>query len=53
MEVLGSSPGLVVRGAVRVVAAVVTRDQPFDEGALRPTDLGAWRALRRQLTRRQ
>ena len=49
----GASPGLVVRGAVRVVAAVATRDQPFDEVALRPTDLAAWRALRRQLTTRQ
>jgi len=48
-----ASPGLVVRGAVRVVAAVVTRHQPFDEVALRPTDLTAWRALRRQLAARQ
>jgi len=49
----GASPGLVVRGAVRVVAAVVTREQPFDEVALRPADLAAWRALRRQLATRQ
>jgi len=49
----GASPGLVVRGAVRVVAALATRDQRFDEVALRPSDLAAWRALRRQLAARQ
>ena len=49
----GASPGLVVRGAVRVVAAVATRDHPFDEVALRPADLAAWRALRRRLATRQ
>ena len=49
----GASPGVVVRGAVRVVAAVATRDRRFDEVALRPVDLAAWRALRRQLTTRQ
>ncbi len=49
----GASPGLVVRGAVRVVAAVATRSQAFDEVMLRPTDLTAWRTLRQQLTTRQ
>src|SRR4051794_766685 len=49
----GASPGLVVRGAVRVVAAVATRGHTFDDTALRPTDLPAWRALRRQLRTRQ
>jgi hypothetical protein len=48
----GASPGLVVRGAVRVVAAVAARGQIFDEIALRPADLPAWRALRRQLQTR-
>ena len=48
-----ASPGLVVRGAVRVVAAIATRDQPFGEVALRPADLAAWRTLRRQLAVRQ
>jgi hypothetical protein len=48
----GASPGLVVRGAVRVVAAVATRERRFDEVALRPSDLLAWRALRHRLTRR-
>ena len=49
----GASPGLVVRGAVRAVAAVATRDHGFDEVTLRPSDLAAWQALRRQLTTRQ
>ncbi len=49
----GASPGLVVRGAVRVVAAVATRGQPFPEADLRPTDLTRWRALRQQLGTRQ
>ena len=48
----GASPGLVVRGAVRVVAALAARHQPGDAGALRPTDLVAWRALRQQLQTR-
>ena len=49
----GASPGLVVRGAVRVVAAVATRDHGFDEVTLRPTDLAAWQALRQHLATRQ
>lgn len=49
----GASPGLVVRGAVRVVAAVATHGQQFDETALRPTDLAAWQRLRQQLQVRQ
>ncbi len=48
----GASPGLVVRGAVRVVAAAVARDHPFDATALRPPDLPAWQALRQQLQTR-
>ena len=49
----GASPGLVVRGAVRVVAAVATRDWTFEANALRPADLAVWRALRQQLQARQ
>jgi hypothetical protein len=49
----GASPGLVVRGAVRLIAAVATRLQPFDAPALQPPDLGRWRQLRRQLAARQ
>ena len=49
----GAAPGLVVRGAVRLIAAVATRLRPFDAPELQPTDLGRWRALRRQLATRQ
>ncbi len=49
----GASPGLVVRGAVRVIAAVAARSQLLDGIALRPTDLVAWRTLRSQLQGRQ
>ena len=49
----GASPGLVVRGAVRVVAAVASRGQTFADTDLRPTDPTRWRALRRQLATRQ
>ncbi len=49
----GASPGLVVRGAVRVVAAVASRNQTFVETDLRPADLTRWRDLRRHLATRQ
>ena len=49
----GASPGLVVRGAVRVIAAVAARGHILDDVALRPTALPAWQALRRQLRTRQ
>jgi len=49
----GASPGLVVRGAARLVAAVVTRSQPCAAADLRPADLAAWRTLRDQLQARQ
>lgn len=49
----GASPGLVVRGAVRLVAALATRLQRFDAPDLRPPDLACWWQLRRQLTARQ
>jgi hypothetical protein len=56
-----ASAALVVRGAVRVVAAVATqqrqqRDRPFGESDLRlqrPGDLTRWRHLRAELTHRQ
>jgi hypothetical protein len=40
---------LVVRGAVRLVAAVATRLKPPTPTHLRPTDLTAWRTLRADL----
>jgi hypothetical protein len=49
----GASPGLVVRGAARLVAAVATRSQPCAAADLRPADLAAWRTLRDQLQARQ
>jgi len=53
----GASPALVVRGAVRVLAAVASqqRARPFGEAEIRPhgpPDLARWRTLRAQLTRR-
>ncbi len=49
----GAVPGLVVRGAVRIVAAVATRERHFAAEELPPTDLTAWHNLREQLTYRQ
>jgi hypothetical protein len=49
----GASPGLVVRGAVRLVAAAATRLRCFDAAELRPTDLAGWRTLRQRLATRQ
>jgi hypothetical protein len=49
-----ASPGLVVRGSVRVVAAAATRlGGPVRGEDLTPSDLGAWRKLRAGLERRQ
>jgi hypothetical protein len=53
----GASPALVVRGAVRVVAAVATYLAPpeaLDAAALalRPRDLAAWRRQRQQVEAR-
>lgn len=48
----GASPAVVVRGAVRIVAEVATRLQPFSATELRPADHDAWRALRQQLAAR-
>ncbi len=45
-----ASPGLVVRGSVRLPAAVATRLRGED---LAPSDPGAWRELRAGLERRQ
>ena len=44
--VLYAAAGLVVRGAVRVVATVATPLHPFSAADLRPADLAQWRALR-------
>jgi hypothetical protein len=46
-------PGTVVRGSVRLIAAAATRSRPVGAADLIPSDLGAWRELRRSLGRRQ
>jgi hypothetical protein len=43
------APGLVVRGAVRIVAAVATPAAGWPGEWLRPRDLGAWRQLRAEM----
>ena len=49
-----ASPGLVVRGSVRLTAATATRLGGAVTGPdLAPSDLGAWRELRAGLERRQ
>jgi hypothetical protein len=48
-----ASPGVVVRGAVRVEASVATRLHHFSGADLQPTDIGRWYALRDELDGRQ
>ncbi len=47
-----ASPTLVVRGAVRVVAAILTRAHTFTAADLQPRDLKQWRTLRTRLEER-
>jgi hypothetical protein len=47
-----ASPGVVIRGAVRVVASVASRQHPFSGPELSPTDLTCWRTLRSELNHR-
>ncbi len=48
-----ASPGLGVRGSVRLVAGVVTRLREVTAQELAPEDLQRWRQLRQQLQKRQ
>ena len=48
----GASPALVVRGAVRVVALMATRQHPLSPAELRPRDSAAWKALRQRIDAR-
>jgi hypothetical protein len=48
-----AAPGLVVRGRVRLVAAVSQRGRPLSAAELRPADLARWRQLRAELAGRQ
>jgi len=47
-----SAPGVVIRGAVRVVASVASRLHSFSGAELCPTNLTQWRALRSELNYR-
>jgi hypothetical protein len=49
----GAIPGVVVRGSVRVIAAVTTTSQVFSVEDLQPRDYQRWRELRRQLQQRE
>jgi hypothetical protein len=48
----GADPAMVVRGSVRLVAALVTRDHAFSGAELRPHSLERWRTLRATLAYR-
>jgi hypothetical protein len=48
----GAIPGVVVRGSVRVMAAVTSTTQVFSVEDLRPRNYQCWRDLRRQLQHR-
>lgn len=48
----GASPALVVRGAVRLIAIVATRQRAFAAPDLCPHDRAAWQALRQRLEQR-
>jgi hypothetical protein len=48
----GAVPGLVVRGAVRIQAALATRQHSFSVEDLVPYDLPTWRDLRMQISSR-
>ena len=49
----GASPGLVVRGSVRLVASAVTRLREVRGEELAPKHLQQWQQLRHQLDKRQ
>jgi len=49
----GAIPGVVVRGSVRVMAAVTSTKQAFSVEDLRPRNYQRWRDLRRQLQQRE
>jgi hypothetical protein len=44
-----ATPGLVVRGSVRLVAAIATQNYHFSGPDLAPRDLAQWRTLRKQV----
>ena len=44
-----ASPGLVVRGSVRIIASVASQSYHFRGAELQPHDLAQWRTLRTQV----
>jgi hypothetical protein len=48
-----ATPALVVRGSVRIIAAVVTQTQTFSASDLAPRTVADWRTLRDQLEQRR
>jgi hypothetical protein len=48
-----ASPGLVLRGSVRLVAAAATRLRAVTGPELAPADVGAWQSLRADLEKRR
>lgn len=49
----GASPALVVRGSVRVVAAMATPPEGLTASDIRPNDVERWRDLRSSLDKRR
>jgi len=49
----GASPALVVRGSVRVVAAIATPPEGFAAPDIRPANVESWRTLRASLEKRR
>lgn len=49
----GASPALVVRGSVRVMAAMATPPEGFAGADIRPVDVERWRSLRATLEKRR
>ena len=48
-----ASPSLVLRGSVRIIAGLGTRERIYSADELAPRDLEAWRRTRRQLDARR
>ena len=48
-----ASPGMVVRGSVRLASGTATRLRRIEGADLVPSDLAAWKELRGSLERRQ
>ena len=49
----GAIPGVVVRGSVRLMAVVVSKQEDLQAADLQPSDYRRWRELRSQLQYRQ